>query len=307
MINFRYHIVSLMAVFLALAVGIATGVSLSPSVSEGLNVQAAQDRKQVTDLRVELDRRNALDAYRESYEQATGKIVSGGELDGVRVAVVAMPEAPAAVVQAVGAAVTEAGGTVVRDVTISDNVFDPAKAADIGKALENQVGPAGLDPDMSAATKVGTALAFSIADRQVVARPADAISVGKALTSSGLANISGAVPTMAQLVVVVTAEAPIPAPNPEALQAHLQLDLALRSRAGVVLAGPNSRGIQGSDVLAARTDGDAANRLSTVDVADLSSGVTTTILAGHEQLLDRHGHYGALAKADAVLPELPVR
>ena len=48
--------------------------------------------------------------------------------------------------------------------------------------------------------------------------------------------------------------------------------------------------------------------LSTVDVADLSSGVMTTMLAGQEQLLGREGrHYGALARADAPLPTLPVR
>ena len=48
--------------------------------------------------------------------------------------------------------------------------------------------------------------------------------------------------------------------------------------------------------------------LSTVDVADLSSGVTTTMLAGQEQLLGREGrHYGALARADAPMPTLPVR
>ena len=68
MINFRYHIVSLMAVFIALSVGIAVGVSLSPSVDQGIITQAAQDRKQVTDLRAELDRRNALDQYREAYD-----------------------------------------------------------------------------------------------------------------------------------------------------------------------------------------------------------------------------------------------
>ena len=71
-INFRYHIVSLMAVFIALSVGIAVGVSLGPSVDEGLLQQAEQDRKQVTELRAELDRRNALDEYREAYDQQVG-------------------------------------------------------------------------------------------------------------------------------------------------------------------------------------------------------------------------------------------
>ena len=36
--------------------------------------------------------------------------------------------------------------------------------------------------------------------------------------------------------------------------------------------------------------------------------MTTVVLAGKEQLLGRAGrHYGALAEADAPLPELPVR
>ena len=86
MINFRYHIVSLMAVFIALAVGIAVGVSLSPSVDEGILAQAAQDRKQVTDLRTELSRRNSLDTYRSTYEQRTGQLVLAGELPDARVA-----------------------------------------------------------------------------------------------------------------------------------------------------------------------------------------------------------------------------
>ena len=99
MINFRYHIVSLMAVFIALSVGIAVGVSLSPSVDQGLLQQAAQDRKQVTDLRAELDRRKALDDYRNAYDEQVGTAVTAGVLNGQRVAMVAMPDAPASVVR----------------------------------------------------------------------------------------------------------------------------------------------------------------------------------------------------------------
>ena len=80
LINFRYHIVSLMAVFIALAVGIAAGVSLGPSVDQGLQQQAAQDRKQVSELRAELDRRNALDEYREAYDQQVGEVVDRGSV-----------------------------------------------------------------------------------------------------------------------------------------------------------------------------------------------------------------------------------
>ena len=111
MINFRYHIVSLMAVFIALSVGIAVGVSLGPSVDQGLLQQAAQDRKQVTDLRAEIDRRNAIDDYREAWADQVGEVILDGALNGVRVAIVSMPEAPNATVQAV----TDRGGNGGRD------------------------------------------------------------------------------------------------------------------------------------------------------------------------------------------------
>ena len=53
-------------------------------------------------------------------------------------------------------------------------------------------------------------------------------------------------------------------------------------------------------MLTARSDTNAVDVLSTVDVADLESGVVTTVLAGKEQLLGSGGrHYGALSKADA--------
>lgn len=308
MINFRYHIVSLMAVFLALAVGIAAGVSIGPSVNEGVVQQAAQDRNQVSELRAEIDRRNGIDQYRQTYEQQTGKVVTAGELSGYRVAVVRMPDAPPAVVQAVSTAVTDAGGSVVRNVRVSDDVFDATKSAEVSKALEPHTALLSLNNDMSAATEFGTALAFSIADKQITDRDDQALSVGKSLTNAGLANISSTSTAKAQLVIVITAPTATPATTPEVLSSHVDMDLALRTAVGVVLAGPNSHGLESTDVLTARTESAATDRLSTVDVADLSSGVTTTVLAGRELLLDKpSSHYGALAGADAVAPTLPVR
>ena len=146
MINFRYHIVSLMAVFIALSVGIAVGVSLSPSVDQGLLQQAAQDRKQVADLRAELDRRKALDNYRNAYDEQVGEAVTAGVLNGQRVAMVAMPEAPdERACETISNAVVGAGGTVVRDVKVNAEAFDAAKAEDVTDALADYFGPLGLN------------------------------------------------------------------------------------------------------------------------------------------------------------------
>jgi Copper transport outer membrane protein, MctB len=308
LINFRYHIVSLMAVFIALSVGIAVGVSLSPSVDQGLLQQAAQDRKQVTDLRAELDRRKALDDYRNAYDEQVGAAVTAGVLNGQRVAMVAMPEAPADVLRNISNAVVGAGGSVVRNVKVNPEAFDSAKAENVTDALSNYFGPLGLNDTMSPATRLGVAVGRSIGSKETADRDALAIAVGGSLEESGLVSISKESAAQAQLIIVVTAPASDPRPTPEELTAHVQFEVGLTIRAGVVLAGPNSEDIEGTDVLAARSDPTAVDSLSTVDVADLSSGVTTVVLAGKERLLGRpSGHYGALTKADAPLPELPVR
>jgi hypothetical protein len=308
LINFRYHIVSLMAVFIALSVGIAVGVSLSPSVDQGLLQQAAQDRKQVADLRAELDRRKALDDYRNAYDEQVGAAVSAGVLNGQRVAMVAMPDAPADVQRTISNAVVGAGGTVVRDVKVNAEAFEPARADDVTAALSAYFGPLGLDDTMSPATRLGVALSRSIGSKDMEDRDALAIAVGESLERQGLVTISKEAAAQAQLIIVVTARATEPQPTPEELTAHVQFDVGLTTRAGVVLAGPNSEDFEGTDVLAARSDPTAVDSLSTVDVADLSSGVTTVVLAGKERLLGKPSqHYGALARADAPLPELPVR
>ena len=308
MINFRYHIVSLMAVFLALAVGIVLGVTLRPSVDTGLAQQAAQDRKQVQELRAELDRRNALDEYREAYAARAGQVLTAGVLNETKVAVVSMPDAPSAVVSAVSAAVVEAGGTVTGTVKVNAKAFDGEKSSELSSALSAHAGTLGLTDSMSDGTKFGIALGRAVASKEPGRRDDTAADIADALTSAGLITFDENGDDSAQLVIVVSAESTDPRPPPELLTAHVEMDVALRtSAAGVVLAGPNSAEIDGTDVLTARNDRTAVDVLSTVDVADLTSGVTTTVLAGKEQLLGRQGHYGALSKADAPLPNIPVR
>ena len=68
--------------------------------------------------------------------------------------------------------------------------------------------------------------------------------------------------------------------------------------------GPTARGSAAPTCWPPAPTATPSDVISTVDVADLPSGVTTTVLAGQEQLLGRQGHYGALcprrrAAADA--------
>jgi hypothetical protein len=197
---------------------------------------------------------------------------------------------------------------VVREVEVRPDAFDPARSEALTEALAGLADQIPLTEGMTQAEKVGVALARSVASTQPEARDPLALALDTALTRAGFATISRSTDAQAQLVIVVTAPATEPPVESDLLTAHVQLYLALRDRAPVVLAGPNSVEIEGTDVLAARTEPEGSQRLSTVDVADLGSGVVTTVLAGQEQLLGREGHhYGALARAEAPLPTLPVR
>lgn len=307
MINFRYHIVSLMAVFLALSVGIVLGVTLKGPVNQGLTAQADQDREQVQTLRTQLDRQNALNDYREAYAQEVNAELTTGMLAGRSVALIVMPDAPGRVVTALNRAVIAADGTLTNTARISADAFDPDQVAAVRKVLEPYRAALPDADNASDAGVLGLAVGKGLLAKQTGQRDPEATSINKALAAARLVTVSGGSPEQAELAIVVTAEASEPAADAAVLQAHVELEVALKSyAAGVVLAGPNSENLDGTDVLTARNSLDA-RRLSTVDVADLSSGVTTTIMASKEQWLGEQGHYGALARAGAPLPDLPVR
>ena len=298
-----------MAVFLALSVGIAVGVTLRPSVDEGLAAQAAQDRKQVQDLRAELDRRDALDEYREAYASGSARSSPTGDArrhPGRRGRHARRADARWS--QSISTAVDDGGRDAVQNGEDQHGRSSTRTRRRTRTPPSPVRGALGLTDSMSAATKVGLALGRSIAaaDAWLARRPGGSDRRG-ADSAPAWSTISERRPphgaaASSSWVAVATRSAPTPAVQ---LSAHVEIDVALRGAAVGRGAGrTQQRGIEGTDVLQSlRADATAVDLLSTVDVADLQSGVTTTVLAGQEQMLGGGGrHYGALAKADAPLP-----
>lgn len=178
MINFRYHLVSLVAVFLALGVGVTMGSTvIDQTIVEGL--RGTIDR---VEKRASTDRKHAQrsarerDAAREAFAQATPALLEH-RLDGVTVVVVAGPDSePEPVGETVGA-IRAAGGIVPAVIELepgweleSDGFIDrlggvvgrsglspvelqalavDALAERLGRSLERPggaSGPAGADP-----------------------------------------------------------------------------------------------------------------------------------------------------------------
>lgn len=305
MINFRYHIVSLMAVFLALAVGITLGVTLvGNEANKGLAAQAEQDREQVQKYRKQLEQQRTVNNYRDSYDKQIGSHLTAGMLSGDHVALVRMPDAPTGAAKSIRKAVRHAGGTVTSRVSVSNDVFDP-KQADAVKSVLNRYRKH-LRPNTPVAARVGQLLGRSLLSKDAGPMDRTAQDIVDGLDGSVI-QLDRSGNATAQLVIVITAEAADPPTGAKTLKEHATLEKTLnRNAAGTVLAGPNSKGIDGTDVATVRADTQARARLSTVDVADLPSGVSTVIMAGKEQLKHDRGHYGAANSADAPAPELPI-
>src|SRR4051794_22704647 len=113
MLDFRYHALSLVAVFLALGIGIVLGSSLGDSVVSQANKDV---RSSLTGdlINARKDARTATQAVanRDAFITAGFPYIAGGALRGQRVAVVASGGLPQNVESNVREAVKSAGGTV---------------------------------------------------------------------------------------------------------------------------------------------------------------------------------------------------
>lgn len=113
MLDFRYHALSLVAVFLALGIGIVLGVTIGdPLVSEAerdlrssLRGDVVDAREAARDARAALSRRDRLIA-------TAFPVLVQGRLRGTRVAVVALGSLPGGVESPVRDAIEAAGGAV---------------------------------------------------------------------------------------------------------------------------------------------------------------------------------------------------
>jgi hypothetical protein len=130
MIDFRYHLVSLISVFLALAVGIALGAGpLKESIGDTLTGQVDQLRAEKDQLRTEADVLSAdLADSRAALESLRPSLLSG-VLGGRRVAIVVLDTVDVGMVKETSTAINQAGGTVSAVATVSDAWTDPTRTA----------------------------------------------------------------------------------------------------------------------------------------------------------------------------------
>jgi len=310
MIDFRYHIVSLISVFLALAVGIALGAGpLKETIGDTLTGQVEQLRAEKDALRTELDTSSGALKDSEAYIDAAGPQLLNGALAGRRVAIIALGDVPEHTRTALDQRLDQSGATVTAHVTLTDMWTDP-DVRTFRQALVGYLSPY-LDPAPPADAGVEADLASALVQSLVTADPAnpdvlsnDAGTLLDALSSSEnkdapLVTVTDDVTMPADAIVVLAvplepaAAGATPSPEPAASVVTAQLAVVSAAQhlsTGAMLAdGPRGKGALTDAVLA---DGDLAGAITTVSGTDVVTGQINVPLALANRIGGVNGHYG---------------
>jgi hypothetical protein len=316
MIDFRYHLISIIAVFLALAIGIVIGTTaLNGYVVDDLrsrNGAVIRDKRgleaQVRDLRNQV-------AKRDQFVATVGPAAVAGALAGERVLIVTTPGASDDVVKTLTTLIGQAGGTPTGVLKVRDDLLDPTKAAVVDD-LVARVAPAGLAlPEGAASDRAALELAAA-----TVTAPGDdtlsseaAAKVLGGFTGADLVEItppagskSGTAIVPATLAIMVTGGADgraLDEVGKQRQQVAIALLAALDARSeGAVVVGPETAAGEGGLLAAVRNDGALTRSVSSVDTVDSSYGAASAVLALREQAAGGSGRYGQGPGAQAAAP-----
>lgn len=325
MIDFRYHLVSLISVFLALAVGIVLGAGpLKESIGDTLTGEVDSLRQRAADLRTELDGRSAeLAASQAAFDSVADDLLAG-TLDERRVAVITFGERDRGATGDVVERFEQAGAIVSARIRLTGEWVDPTRATfrrTVGGTLVEYLSPA-PSADAGPVTELAEALVQAVS-RSVPESP-DRLSENSAvllqlLSESNLIEVDGEVTTPADAVVVIAggfdedlADDGNETPDPER-RADLEDEVdawvsvtreiafaALLRTEGTVFAGHDT--VAGGLLEQIRDGQDTAARISTVGQVQGLVGQVSVPLALAERISGAVGHYGTGAGASEPVP-----
>jgi hypothetical protein len=308
-INLRYHIVSLVAVFLALGMGIVMGSTVIDRVTvDALSNKLEDVRKSVDGIRQENSRLDGQVKQGQQFAESTRDQLLKGHLKGVPVLVVAVSGIDRKPVDDLRQALVTAQATVEGTVwfTSKMRLVNDNDTRALATALDLSVGP----PEVvrrqalakvaaardAAATDTGPLAALSAAGFVTYEGPPPATSTTasfpSSLSSLPLAGtryivVSGAGAEVGDdLVAVPLAQAYVQA-SARVVAAESGTDNGQGGRAVFV-------GLLRTDVVAAK--------LSTVDNLESPMGQTAAVLATEDLGVPRFGQYGVGPGAQRILP-----
>jgi hypothetical protein len=277
-ISYRHHIVSLVAVFLALAVGVVLGGGPLSDLGRDDQPAAATTKERTA-------RQTA--SYGDEFAGASAARLYGNGLKDRSVSLLVLPGADGDVVSALGAEVESAGGTVSGTYDAREALTDASEKSlvdTLGSQLMKQLGSGAVSQDASTYVRIGQLVGLAVAGDDLPS--SDAAAIRQSLDGAELmTSPQGA--ARAPVVLVVLGQ-----PVDPAILSGVVEGLADKAT-GVVVAG-SARG------LADLRSEPAASKVATVDGVATALGRVTATLALIRSLTVQGGSFGASGSDGAV-------
>lgn len=300
MIDFRYHIVSIVAIFLALSVGIVLGSGpLKDDISGFLEARTAELAREKVELQDDIATLRSQQDSAEEYAGLVGGNVVSGLLISQPVVLILLPEGSKDTADAVTTAIEAAGGRVTERVDIRKEWVSPGQKDVLGNLADTLVRRGGSNDPYTLASQ---ALAGAVVtnNARLIGQPfTPSDGILAAFKEADFIRVSDGPVTRAGSAIVIgsdqTSEETAPALLPliEALEAEGQ---------GEVVGGPVVSTEPGG-IIAAVRDSDAADLISTVDNIDTAQGVTVSVLSLVDERNGQVGHYGIGPNVDGPAPD----
>ncbi len=278
----RYHATSLIAVFLALAIGILIGAEFGGAaltntrkdLEHSLTGNLQDARERATELSAELGRANQFSA-------AVYPVLVRGQLRGKRIGVLALGDLPGDVSGAIGEALGPTGARLVGVGVVREPVDLHGLAGDLAKT---RFAPIARNPEAQTAFATGIG-------RQLVRGGTLLDRVRGQLFSRASGNF-GALDG----VIVVRQQPQKMGPVQRTAAGRLEAGLM----SGIAGTRTPAVGVETSKAEQSSVSFFGGNDLSSVDDVDLVAGRLATVFA----LLGAEGSFGVKGSADRLLPDL---
>ena len=317
MIDFRYHLVSIVAVFLALAIGIVLGsTELQGHTIDALNAASNQLHSEYIAAQAQRDAAQTQANASEQFLQTSEPRLLNGLLTGDKLVIVTEPGAQGSVADGISKAVAIAGATVTGEVALQPKFYDVSGGtqSSLSSIDSNIAGTDGTLLDapanpqtayqQNAAQLIATAIMDRSGTQQDGLTTASAQSLLNEYAQQGYLTVSGTPWDRATLTVVDTPQsAPADGANDPANQVLLAVAQEFANASAVTLvAGSTTGSAQAGSAISVVRSSSVSSSVSSVDNADTTLGQISAVEALAVQLAGGKPNSYGVSGASAVSP-----
>jgi hypothetical protein len=305
-INFRYHVVSLTAVFLALAIGLVVGTAaLNGPVADTLKDRVEAVSQDNSNLRAQVNQLNDEVNREEDFAKEAAPALVNGKLTGRRVLLVVLPTGQDHA-EAVTAMLTVAGAKVTGRLTIQDKFLAPENSVELvglaDQASQPTVSADGLPLNSNGVETSSALLAKALVERAPAVAPGDLTAVLTAYTTLGYVAVDEQITGGAEATIIVSGLPPVDRDAARKNENALTLATQFAKAKPLVVAGSGIG--EGNLVAGVRNDPTLVKSISTLDNVNTTQGQVVAALATAERLVQgKVGQYGLASGATSQMPK----